>query len=182
MTTKNIKKKVAAKVAKGKAKVARKCGSARGKCAAVIVATTLVALADLVAGCTSPAQRAQTAEVRQYFYVYEGATANFTFGSEFVSLAQSNETGGNDAGQVTTNTVDVPITVRYNDAIQSASAATRSVLGSIGDGLGAVLDLILAKKSGKVSVTKRDGSAAVVKCENGECEWCEDCDYMAAEK
>lgn len=178
MTTKNIKKKVAAKVAKGKAKVARKCGGKAKRAAAMCA----VLLAVAIAGCTSPAQRAQTAEVRQYFYIYEGATANFTFGSEFVSLAQSNETGGNDAGQVTTNTVDVPITVRYNDAIRSASAATRSVLGSIGDGLGAVLDLILAKKSGKVSVTKRDGSAAVVKCENGECEWCEDCDYMAAEK
>lgn len=97
MKVKDIKSKVAAKVAKGKAKVAKKCG----KCA--LVAFALLA----VVGCQHPAQRAQTAETTQNFYMYEGSTGNFTFGSEFVSLAQSNETGGNDAGLVATQTPTV---------------------------------------------------------------------------
>ena len=98
MKVKDIKKKVAAKVAKGKAKVAKKCG----KCA--IVAFALLA----VVGCQNPAQRAQTAETRLTFNINEGASGTtFNFGNEFVSLAQSNETGGNDAGLVATQTPTV---------------------------------------------------------------------------
>lgn len=86
------KAKCASKVAKGKAKVAKKCAKA---CALALVLS-------LIAGCQNPAQRAQTADTR--IQIFGGSV---TFGNEFVSLAQANETGGNDAGQVATPTNDI---------------------------------------------------------------------------
>ena len=35
--------------------------------------------------------------------------------------------------------------------------------------------MMLNKKSGTVKVTKTDGTEATVKCENGQCSFCEDC-------
>ena len=90
MKVKDIKSKVAAKIAKGKAKVARKCGKGTKACAIVLMAALCTAMCGCKMGEQPTAQRAQTANT--YVYVYEGAPANF--GSEFVSLAQANETGG----------------------------------------------------------------------------------------
>ena len=83
----------------------------------------------------------------------------------------------NQPAATPTNEVKTDVTAKYNDAIAAASNASRSVLGQIGDGLGSVLDLMSSKGSGSVPVTKSDGTKAVVKCENGECEFCEDCVY-----
>lgn len=178
MKVSQIKQKVAAKVAKGKAKVAKKCGKA-AKCAAV-----LFALAFAV-GCTHPAQRAQTAETKQSFYIYEGAKANFTFGSEFVSLAQSNETGGNDAGQVTTQTTDtkpeVAVGVGGSSAGvgQSAGTTQSGKFAKIGAAADAVTSLVAPGIGGDVStdaknagIEAKPAEATVTpstSCEGGAC-------------
>lgn len=94
------KTKVAEKVKKAKAKIARKC--AKG-CVALVVG--LAALC----GCQNPAQRAQTADTR--ITIFGGAV---TFGNDFVSLAQSNDTGGNDSGQVASPTNDIKPDVNCN--------------------------------------------------------------------
>lgn len=98
MKIKSIEKKVAAKIARCKAKVAEKCRKTvtAKKVAAVAVAFALSCLAGCHMGEVPTAQRAQTATTDVRFIVQDGGTANFTFGAEFVSLAQANETGGTE--------------------------------------------------------------------------------------
>ena len=169
MKVNQIKQKVAAKVAKGKAKVAKKCGKA-AKC--VLIAA---ALSAVVCGCQNPAQRAQTAETKQEFNIYEGATATFTFGSEFVSLAQANETGGNDAGLTaspkTDTSPEVAVGVGGSSAGVGSSGASRQGVGAaIGSAVDAVSGLF-AGGSGGSEMGKSDSAGA--KCEGGSCEMCE---------
>lgn len=98
MKIKSIEKKVAEKVARCKAKVAEKCGKtgAAKKVAAVAVAFALSCLAGCHMGEVPIAQRAQTATTDVRFIIEDGGKANFTFGAEFVSLAQANETSGTE--------------------------------------------------------------------------------------
>lgn len=164
----DIKKKVATKVAKGKAKVAKKMEKVKGgKTACMLAGACAGALALGMTGCQNPAQRAQTAETN--IEIFGG---NITFGSEFVSLAQANETGGNDAGQTASpsNPVSVPIDVRYNDAIAGATSASKGLLETLTSaGANKVLEMMSSKSSGTVTVEKKDGGTMDVKCENGQC-------------
>lgn len=190
MKVSQIKQKVAAKVAKGKAKVAKKCG----KCAAVKTAVALFSVFALFAnsGCTTPAQRAQTASCE---IIIHGGTVNF--GNEFQSLAQSNETGGNDAGQVTTQTTDtkpeIAVGVGGSSAGvgQSAGTTQSGKFAKIGAAADAVASLVApgiggdvytdAKNAGieakpaEATVTPdaagecADGKCADGNCTNGEC-------------
>lgn len=95
MKVKNIKNKVAEKTAKCKAKIKAKCGKAK-KVSAVAVAFALMLTAGCHMGEVPTAQRAQTANTDVKFIVEDGGSANFTFGAEFVSLAQANETSGTE--------------------------------------------------------------------------------------
>lgn len=166
MKVSEIKTKVAAKVAKGKAKVAAKCGRAGKKCG------VLFALAFSLAfvGCQNPAQRAQTAETN--IYVYEGATV--TFGSDFVSLAQANETGGNDAGQVAspTTTTDIPVNVDV-PVNKANSGSSSAAVGAAEKLLGAGADCLANKMNGKDDATADcpDGTCAPPDsaCPDGNC-------------
>lgn len=126
------KAKCASKVAKGKAKVAKKCAKA---CA-------LAFIIALIAGCQNPAQRAQTADTR--IQIFGGSV---TFGKEFVSLAQANETGGNDAGQVATPTNDIKPDV---DVTVGGKAAAKTKAGALKDAASAAVDAL---------------------CPNGNCEY-----------
>ena len=173
------KKKPVKEVVKEKVKSVKKKvkGKVKGACA-------LIGALLLVAGCsfdTTPASRATTAsyEIEVEVSVDEGArstTVNvpFTFGDG--ALASADSTGSTET-QTATPTLDIRTRVdaRYNDAISGATAASKTVLGSIGDGITGVLDMMATKKSGTVKVTKKDGSVATVKCENGQCEFCEEC-------
>lgn len=190
MKTSDIKKKVATKVGKGKEKVAKKCGKAKS-CAAWFVATAVLAA---ICGCSTAdaptAQRAQTVTVTGNSFVFnigqcEPCVTNHTavipsFHFEFGTAAQANETSGTETMTATndlkpTNTTEVPIDVRYNDAMAAASTASRGVLSSIGSGLDGVLQLMQSGQSGTVQVTKTDGTAATVRCADGQCSFCEDC-------
>ena len=83
----------------------------------------------------------------------------------------SADSAGSTETQTATPTLDVRTRVdaRYNDAIAGATSASRTVLGQIGDGATAVLDMMLSKKSGTVKVTKTDGTEATVECKDGQC-------------
>ena len=190
MKTSDIKKKVAAKVGKGKDKVMKKCGKG-AKCAAILFA---IGLATALCGCSTAdaptAQRAQTVTVTDNTFNFnigqcEPCVTNHTavipsFHFEFGTAAQANETSGTETMTATndlkpTNTTEVPIDVRYNDAMAAASTASKGVLSSIGSGLDGVLQLMQSRQSGTVQVTKTDGTAATVKCADGQCSFCEDC-------
>lgn len=165
MKVSQIKSKVAAKVAKGKSKVAAKCGEA-AKCAAI-----LLALAFVCGGCQNPAQRAQTAET--HIYIYGGATA--TFGAEFVSLAQSNETGGNDAGLTASPTTETQPEIAVGVGGSSAGVgqgggSTQSgKFAKIGAAADAVIDLIPAKEESKADAAEEPVKADAPECADGAC-------------
>ena len=174
---KPVKDAVKAKVKSVKKKVK---GKVKGVAAVAVLCGFLAALA----GCsfdTTPASRATTAsyEIAVEVSVDEGAkstTVNvpFTFGDG--ALASADSTGSTET-QTATPTLDIrtKIDARYNDAISGATAASKTTLGLIGDGITGVLDMMASKKSGTVAVTKTDGTPATVKCENGQCSICEDC-------
>lgn len=119
------KAKCASKVAKGKAKVAKKCAKA----------CVLALVLSLICGCQNPAQRAQTADTK--IQIFGGSV---TFGNEFVSLAQANETGGNDAGQVATPTNDIKPDV---DVTVGGKAAAKTKAGALKDAASAVVDAVV---------------------------------------
>ena len=156
------KRKVSAKVARGKAKVVKKCAGAvaLGAC-----------LASLAAGCQNPAQRAQTAETKQEFNLYEGSHATFTFGSEFVSLAQSNETGGNDAGLVASPTTETKPEIAVG--VGGSSAGVGQAAGASSSGtfskIGAAVDAVASLVPGGGDAAPAAVSAPAADCPDGNC-------------
>jgi hypothetical protein len=141
----------------------------------------IAALCAVLCGCmdTAPASRATTAtygDIGAKVVIDEKAHGNsvkieFTLGDAALASADS---AGSTETQTATPTLDIRtrIDARYNDAIAGATSASRSVLGSIGDGITAVLDLMQSKQSGKVRVTKTDGTTATICCEGGQCSEC----------
>lgn len=177
---KTIKDKIKAKAKATKEKVKGKLKGAKKAKAVAVLAVAALALS----GCldTAPASRATTANYRidVTVKVDDGAKGNtfnlpFTIGDGALASADS---AGSTETQTTTPTMDIKpdLDIKYNDAIAGATAASKTVLGSIGEGLEAVLKLMQSKETGTVAVTKTDGTAATVKCENGQCEFCTDCD------
>lgn len=179
--------KISSKVAKGKKKVTAKVAKARAKVAAKC-AVVLALLGFAVCGCQNPAQRAQTAETR--VYIYGGSTANF--GSEFISLAQSNETGGNDAGLTASPTTEtkpeIAVGVGGSSAGvgQQAGASSSGTFSRIGAAVDAVSSLIPAatnetKAAGPdangANAANPDTKSDCSKCSDGSCEVCTDCEY-----
>lgn len=154
MKVDQVKGKVAAKVAKGKAKVAAKCGKA-AKCAALVSC-----LASLVlAGCQNPAQRSIT--ITTEIYAYDRSHINVGGQGDVGSAAQSNETGGNDAGMtaspVTDVRPDVDVTVPVNKANAGTSGAAGGALENV---LSAGADWAAGKIRGSADGKSESGAAA----------------------
>jgi len=186
-----IQSKVKAKTSKLKDKikgrVAKKCGKA----------CVLLALLAVVAGChmgeQPTAQRAQTSTItdnRIDIRVLSATNAVYDAEGnpvaavriEIGNLTQANETKGTETMTATpsnTPTVSTPVQVdaRYNDAMAAANNVSKGVLESLtAAGANKVLELMSSKESGTVEVQKKDGSTVTVKCENGQCEMCTDCE------
>lgn len=150
-----VKAKVAIAKAKTKAKVAAKVASKckggkcspckGGKCSPCAIALALVVAATLC-GCKmgeqptdqKATQRAQTATT--YVYIYDNARA--TFGSDFVSQMQANETSGSETQTSTptskptsTPTVDTKpdIDVSYNGPTKAASDGVGKIIDTVAD-------------------------------------------------
>lgn len=159
---KSAKERIKGKVKAVKAKV-------KGK----VKAAAIAAIVCFVLGCSTatPASRATTATYHFTFEIGDGAksvTINTTLGDGALASADSS---GSTETQTATPTVDVKpdIDVHYNDALAGATTASRGVLAAIGYGADAVLELMSNKKSGKVEVTKTDGTPATVECNGGQC-------------
>lgn len=177
ISSKPIKEKVKAKAKALKEKLK---GSAK-KCAALVAVLC-------VAGCmdTNPASRQNSnrfgdVEPAVKVVIGEGACSNVvnvtmpvTIGDGVLASADSS---GSTETQTATPTLDIrtKVDARYNDALAAATPASKAVLSSLGEGLGAVLDLMASKKDGKVNATTNDGKNVVVECANGQCKICEDC-------
>ena len=102
-------------------------------------------------------------------------TINTTMGDGALASADSS---GSTETQTATPTVDVKpdIDVRYNDAIAGATTASKGVLETLlASSANKVLALMQSKETSIVEVQKTDGTNATVKCENGQCSFCEDC-------
>lgn len=180
------KDKAKAKIAKAKAKVARKCK--RGM--AAIVAAFLLGV--LLMGCSTansqqPAKsQTQTNDIRDCVIVIasnatisngvvtaEGGTAPSL---EILTQTQSLEsTGSTDTfsqanTQTPTTDVKPDVDLHYNDAIGAGGSAAKSFTDSLSTaGLALLSDYIKNKKSGKITVEKKDGTTETLNCENGKC-------------
>lgn len=178
MKTKNIKKKVAAKVAKGKAKVAKKCG----KCAKAVLA--IACLSVLLTGCmgTTTPSRSQSLTIKDCtINVYGcGTETNEVARVELATQAMSIENSGTETQTSSpTQTTDVKpdVDVRYNDAIAGASATSKGILETLTQtGMEKVLALMQSGGNGQVTVEKKDGTTATVECKDGQCTTCTDCE------
>lgn len=165
MKTKEIKNKVASKVAKGKAKVAKTLAKKLAKC-------IIVAFAIGLAGCQNPAQRAQTCSVT--VYAYDAST--ITLGQESVTLAQSNETGRDDAGLTASPTTTVSPDIDVSVPVNKANAGTSGVaVGAAEKLLGAGADYLATKMNGTENQDENAAqNAAQNDCPNGDCSTCPD--------
>lgn len=135
MKVKNIKSKVAAKIAKGKAKVARKCGKAAKACAVILCGGILAAGCQ---GLTSPS-RSQTITLdRCTINIYGGGkNTNDVAQVEIASQAMQIETSGSETQTATpTQTTDVKpdIDVNLTKGGGAANAAS-SLVGAAADAI-----------------------------------------------
>ncbi len=172
-----IKEKAAAVKAKAKA--------AKGKMKGAKCVALLFALAAL-AGCMTPEQASRSTHstygdiepdvrVEAVGSNTVAVTVNITFGDGAIASADSS---GSTESQTQTPTFDIsPKTdVRYNDALAAASTTSKGILETLTQsGMEKVLSLMSSGGSGQVTVDKKDGTKAVVTCENGQCTTCTDC-------
>lgn len=179
----NLKESIKTKV-KAKAEAVKEKLKGAKKCAALAAA---LGVAAALAGCASanPASRANESGVEDVSPVVKVVLENSS--SNTVSIVLKNTIGdgvlasadsaGSTETQTATPTLSIPIRVdaRYNDALAAANSTSKNVLGSLGDGLGAVLDMMVSKKTGTVNAKTKDGKDVVVSCENGQCSIRTDC-------
>ena len=183
------KDKAARKTAAAKRKIARKCKG--GRVAAVVAA---FALAVILTGCTT-ADSAQPAKSQTQENRFDGCTfvmaAKTTISNgvivaegdaapalEMFTLTQSLEsTGSTDTfGQANTQTpttdIKPDIDVHYNDAVGTGGKAASDFLSSLSaESFAALRDYIKSGKSGKVTVTKKDGTTETLDCADGSCSY-----------
>lgn len=170
---KPVKEKIKAKTKATKRKV-------KGKIKASVAVVAAILGLTVFNGCSSatPASRATSATYTFTFNFGDGtksASITNTLGDGALASADS---AGSTETQTATPTVDVrpDIDVRYNDAIAGATTASKGVLETLlASSANKVLALMQSKETGTVEVTKTDGTNATVKCENGQCSFCEDC-------
>lgn len=179
---KPIKEKVKAKAKAVKEKL--KGGKVK-KALAVVAAVFLAA----ICGCMTPEQAsrstdAQVGDVESDVKVVvdekaHGNTVSITIKNTFGDGAiASADSSGSTESQTQTPTFDIsPKTdLRYNDALAAASTTSRGILETLTQtGMEKVLGLMSSGGSGQVTVEKKDGTKAVVTCENGQCTTCTDC-------
>ena len=181
--TSKCKDKAKAKVAKGKAKVARKCGAAAK---AVIAA---VCLSVLFSGCmgTQTPSRSQSLTIKDCtIKVYGcGTETNEVPRIELATQAMSIENSGTETQTATpTQTTDVKPDVNLNYAqgggitnrgtgggtASGAAGVLEKLLGSLtDDGLAALKSAITSKEKTTVTLAKKDGTTTTATCENGKC-------------
>lgn len=189
------KEKVKAKIAAAKKKIARKV---KGSVAIMAAILSLV----LYEGCSTatPASRATSASYEINVKVcmdenVKSATVNvpFTFGDGALASADSS---GSTETQTATPTLDIKPDVNVNYAqgggITNRGTGGAKASGAAGilesltaEGLAMLKDYIVNKKSGTVTLSKKDGTTVTADCKDGSCTFqdgttvtqqdCEDC-------
>jgi len=185
------KEKAERKVAKAKRKIARKVK--QGEVAAIVAA---FALAFLCVGCSTSdsAQPAKSATMNNTFddciiivaskaklpiagtnRVVEADGGNMPTLELFTQTQSLESTGSTDTfGQTATQTpttdVKPDLNVHYNDAAGKGADAVSAFMSSLSaEGMATLRDYVTNKKSGTVTVAKKDGTTETVTCENGTC-------------
>ena len=181
------KAKAAAKVARAKAKVARKCKG--GKLSAFLAA---FALAFLCVGCASSesAQPAKANTMNNRFddciivVATHASVSNRTVTAEgtkdipaveLFTQTQSLESSGTEsyaqtATQTPTTDVKPDVDLHYNDAVGKGGDAVSTFLSSLTtEGFAAVKAAVASKQSGKITVQTKDGKTETLDCEGGKC-------------
>ena len=163
---------------KTKAKATKKKVKGKLKASAVVLAAMLVTI--LAGGCSTatPASRATTAHYRIEFSFDESArnnTVNLTLGDGALASADS---AGSTETQTATPTVDVKPDVNVNYA-QGGGITNRGTGGSGGasgilesltaDSLKLLKSYVAGKKTGTVTLTKKDGTTVTTDCKDGDC-------------
>ena len=181
MKINQVKEKVAAKVAKGKAKVSKKCGKA-AKCVVL-----LFGLAFMLSGCQNPAQRSIT--ITTNIYAYDKSKINVGGKGDVGSAAQSNETGGNDAGMTASPVNDIKPDINVSVPVNKANAGTSGAsMGALESVLGAGADWLGSKIKGSGDAKETDAAPAATSataapaasnagggsCPGGNCSTCTD--------
>lgn len=178
------KAKAEAKIAKAKRKIARKCKG----CAAVVAALSLAVLC----GC-STAESAQPAKANTMSNTFDDCiivvathcsisnrivTAEGTKDIPAVELftqTQSLESSGTESfaqsnKQTPTTDVKPDVDLHYNDAIGAGGSAAKSFTDSLSTaGLALLSDYVRNKKSGTITLEKKDGTTETLECVNGSC-------------
>ena len=180
------KDKAKRKIAAAKRKLARK--TKRGGVAAVVAAFALAILAGCATSDSAQPAKSQTqnnefkgctfvmaskATVSNGVIVAEGDSATalemFTQTQSLESTGTT-DTFGQTATQTPTTDIKPDIDVHYNDAIGAGGNAATSFLESLTAESAALLNSYLAgKKSGKVTVTTKDGKTETLDCADGTC-------------
>lgn len=174
---KSVKDKIKDKLAKTKDKVKSKLKGAATTGAAIGVMLFMV-------GCSSaqPASRATTASYEIGVSVcmdenVKSVTVNmpFTFGDGALASADSE---GSTETQTATPTLDVKPDVNVNYA-QGGGITNRGTGGASGasgilesltaDGLSMLKDYVVNKKSGTITLSKKDGTSVTAVCKDGVC-------------
>ena len=198
---KTIAKKKAKAETKAKAKVAAKIGRKAAKLAVLTAIATSALCGCSTAKSDQPAKSqtqsntfddciviiATQASVSNRVVRADG-TADFP-AVEMFTQTQSADSSGTETyspsnTQTPTTDVKPDLDVRYNDAIAGASSASKGILESLESvltdaGKASLLAMVESKSSGTVKLDKKDGGQVVVRCENGSCAECTDCEEAA---
>lgn len=187
------------KTIKGKDKAARKTAAAKrkierktkgGKVAAILAA---FALAAILTGCTT-ADSAQPAKSQTQTNTFkdcivivatQASVSNRVVRADgskdipavelFTQTQSLESTGSTDTfGQANTQTpttdIKPDVDVHYNDAVGKGSNAAATFLSSLtSESFAALRDYVTNKKSGSVTVTKKDGTTETLECKDGSC-------------
>ena len=176
---KPVKDKIKEKAAAVKAKL-------KGAKPAAVKCCILAALSLALVGCldTAPASRATTASYRieVAVKVADGARGNtfnmpFTLGDGALASADS---AGSTETQTATPTLDVKPDVNLNYAqgggITNRGTGGAKASGAAGilesltaEGLAALKDYVTGRKTGTVTLQKKDGSTVTADCKDGSC-------------
>ena len=161
-----------------------------GALCVAIVASSIAALC----GCSTatPASRATTAQYRIEFSLGDSARSNtvtFTFGDGALASADSS---GSTETQTATPTLDVKPDVNLNYAqgggITNRGTGGAKASGAAGilesltaEGLAALKEYVTGKKSGTVTLQKKDGTTVTADCEDGSCTFSDGTTVTAAD-
>jgi hypothetical protein len=173
------KKKPVKETVKAKAKAVKQKVKGKVKGCAALVALAFAAVA--LSGCQTPNQASrgtsnENGDFEPSVDVKVNGSSNIvsvvirnSYGDGAIASADSS---GSTESQTQTPTFDIsPKTdLRYNDAIGAGGNAVSSFVSSLtSEGFAALRDYVVNKKSGKITVTKKDGTTETLDCVDGNC-------------